>query len=87
MCGKKKFRLFGCHVAQCFGPFKWVALNFLWVAGIGEIPNEEVACHNPFLVGNPCPQVVVGFANGVVEFYRMVADVEDVLLAERFLYF
>ena len=69
MCGEKKLWFLCCHVAQCFGPFEWVALHFLWVASIGEVPNEEVARHDPFLVGNPCPQVVVGFTNGVVEFY------------------
>ena len=71
------------HLAECGRPFDGVALDLLRVAGVGEVPDDEVADHRPPSVGQPGPQVVVRLAPGVVELDALVADLHDVMEPER----
>ena len=56
------------HSSQCLCPFERVTLNFLRVAGVGVVPNYEVASEQPLFIGQPCPQVVVCFTASVMQF-------------------
>ena len=49
-------------------------MHLLWVASIGEIPDNEVTRRDPLLLGEPRPQVVIGFAFAVMELNCRVAE-------------
>ena len=77
----EKLRSCGDHLAQGSRPFQRIALHLLRVAGVGEVPDHEVAGHDPLAVGQPRPQMIVGLAAGMVELHPGVADVSSMLHA------
>jgi hypothetical protein len=71
------------HPPQRRRPLDRVALHLLRVAGVGEVPDDEVARHQPAPLRQPCPEVVVGLGLGMVQLDPRPADVERRRVAER----
>ena len=66
------------HRAQRHRPVPRVALDLLGVAGVRELPDEQVTDAQGAVRGHPCPGVVVGLATRVVQLEHSVAGVERV---------
>ena len=64
---KEKLGVPGRHIAKRCGPFLWIPLSFLRVTCVWKGPNEEVTCTDRFVLRNPRPSVIVGFAFCVIE--------------------
>ena len=62
----QQLRTGGDHLSQCCGPLHRVALHLLRVARVGEVPDDEVAGHDPLAIRQPGPQVIVCFTAGMV---------------------
>ena len=67
MGGQEELGALFTHAAQGLCPFSRVALRLLWIAGIGECPDEEVTGTDRLVLGNPGPGMVIGLTARVVQ--------------------
>ena len=86
---QEQFRTTLGHRSKGRCPFDRISLNLLWIAGVGEVPDDEVAGEEPLALGDPAPQVIVGLNASVVEFDGVIPDgqrvviVDDMIRAQR----
>ena len=74
--GQKQLRPLCRHRPQRLRPFAGITLRLLRIAGVGEVPDEEVPGANRFVLRNPSPSVVVRFAAAVRQPRRQTAHVD-----------
>ena len=83
MGGDEQLGFLGRHVAHRLGPFQGIPLDLLWIAAVGEHPDELIASRDHLVLRDPGPGVIVGFTQAVVELKGRVADLDGHLVSIR----